>query len=274
MSAQAWPSVLVLGAEGLLGHRLARTLRGEGYTILAADRTMAPAEDDLALAGLLEVERPDVVINCIGWVRQRALEGRRAEAIYVNAVLPHRLSARCKSLGIDLVHISTDCVHDQDWYGASKMLGEAIEHGVVLRTSFIGHELARKAGLLEWTLSQRGTVNGYARALWNGLTSNELAKVIARFVLHDLEALQGIVWEICGPDITKLQLLELINEVYGCGLEIRPVDEPVTDRRLDGWVFAERFGYAPPSWREMLQQMKHAQSAAVGIDYIEHGRAK
>jgi len=254
-------NVLVLGASGLLGHQLVRTLRDTGYRVRGADRTTLPAEDDQVLDVVLGIWRPDVVINCIGWVRQRALEGRRAEAIYVNAVFPHRLSARCQQMEIDLVHISTDCVHECDWYGASKMLGETIEHGVVLRTSFIGHELTRKTGFLEWALSQQGTVNGYARALWNGLTSNELAKVIARYVLPDLQALRGIVWEICGPDITKLQLLELINEVYGCGLEIRPVDEPVIDRRLDGWVFAERFGYMAPSWNEMLKDMRNAQGA-------------
>ncbi len=254
-------NVLVLGASGLLGHQLVRTLRDAGYRVRGADRSTLPAEDDQVLDVVLGIWRPDVVINCIGWVRQRALEGRRAEAIYVNAVFPHRLSARCEQMGIDLVHISTDCVHEHDWYGATKMLGETIEHGVVLRTSFIGHELTRKVGLLEWVLSQQGIVNGYARALWNGLTSNELARVVARYVLHDLEALRGIVWEICGPDITKLQLLELIDEVYGCGLQIRPVDKPVIDRRLDGWMFAERFGYMAPSWPAMLRDMRDAQGA-------------
>lgn len=266
------PSVLVLGSNGMLGHRLLRTLRELGYQADGADRAMISAEEHHLLGAFLRWRGHDVVVNCIGWVRQRAFEGGPAEAISVNAVFPHRLSSACERLRMGLVHISTDCVGERDWYGASKMLGEAIEYGVVLRTSFIGHELDRRLGLLEWVLAQRGSVNGYARVLWNGLTTNELAEIIGRFLLpsSDLDRTwrylqRGKVWNVCGPEITKLDLLELINQIYACGLDVVPVEEPVCDRRLDGRAFAERFGYEPPSWPDMIKAMRDRAEFSVPI---------
>ncbi len=251
------PSVLVLGSTGMLGHRLLRTLHELGYLAEGVDRSRMSAEEEPRLQeAFLHWRKPDVVVNCVGWVRQRPVNGRLAEAITANAVFPHRLANACERLGIGLVHISTDCIDDQDWYGLSKKLGESIAYGLVVRTSFIGHELDRRLGLLEWVLMQGAPVKGYARVQWNGLTTNELADVLGRLILPGLEALQGQVWNVCGPEITKFHLLELINEIYGCGLDVVPVDEPVCDRRLDGRPFAERFGYKAPSWPEMLEAMR------------------
>jgi dTDP-4-dehydrorhamnose reductase len=243
----------------MLGHRLLLTLRALGYEAEGAGRSNLSAAEDGSdeIEAVLRWRAPDVVVNCIGWVRQRAFEAGPAEAICVNAVFPHRLSSACKRLGIDLVHISTDCVGDRDWYGASKMLGESIEHGVVLRTSFIGHELHRKLGLLEWALSQQGrNVPGYVNALWNGLTTNELADVIGRLVLPNVDLLRGLAWDVCGPEITKCALLELINDVYHCGLSIVPMEGPAIDHRLNGRAFARSLRYEPPSWRVMLGTMQ------------------
>jgi len=254
-------SVLVLGSTGMLGHRLLQTLQHFGYEAKGANRSNFSAEGDTAdlLEALLCWHGPDVVVNCVGWVRQRPFEAGPTEALCVNAIFPHRLSMACERLGIDLVHISTDCVADRDWYGASKLLGESIEHGAVLRTSFIGHELHRKLGLLEWVLAQQGSVPGYVNARWNGLTTNELADVIGRLVLPNVDVLRGLTWEVCGPEITKCALLELINDVYHCGLSIVPMEDPAIDHRLNGRAFARGLRYEPPSWREMLETMREAE---------------
>ena len=253
-------SVLVLGAEGMLGHQVERALDRPAFRVSSLTREGLRAEDEHRVAALVDAFRPDVLINCIGWVRQRPVAGRLGEAIFVNAVFPHRLADLCRSRGIELIHISTDCVGDTDWYGDSKRLGESIEYGVVLRTSFIGHELHRRLGLLEWVLAQHGTVPGWANVLWNGLTTNELADVIVRRVLPNLNLLTGWVWEVTGPEITKFALLQLINDVYRCGLEVIPVEEPRMDRRLDGKPFADRVGYITPAWRPMLETMRAAQA--------------
>ena len=265
-------TVLILGVQGMLGHRLALDLPALGYEVMGTCRR-PPAEPTAyglqrhleatnreALDNLLADLMPDVVVNCIGWVRQRPLDGRWSEGIHVNAVLPHWLSETCGSLGVGLVHISTDCIGDNDWYGASKRLGENLEHGAVLRTSFIGHELERRLGLLEWVLSQRGPVDGYYNVLWNGLTTNELARVIGLYILPGLKSLEGKIWNVCGQDISKWQLLQRINRIYGCGLEIKPAREPRADRRLDGTEFQVLTGHWPRDWDQLLIEMREAEA--------------
>uniref|UniRef100_UPI001953B78B hypothetical protein n=1 Tax=Stenotrophomonas maltophilia TaxID=40324 RepID=UPI001953B78B len=68
-------------------------------------------------------------------------------------------------------------------YGRTKFLGEVGDpDGLTLRTSIIGRELSRKRGLLEWLLAQQGSVRGYARAIFSGLTTHELGRVIRMMV--------------------------------------------------------------------------------------------
>ena len=84
--------------------------------------------------------RPDVVVNCIGLVKQFAEAGDPLLALPINAMLPHRLARLCSLLGARLIHISTDCVFNgkrgaytesdvsdaEDLYGKSKYIGRWI----------------------------------------------------------------------------------------------------------------------------------------------------
>lgn len=257
--------VLVLGGLGMLGHRLMLTLSAAGYEVIGTTRQKSPLVDlepmvwiNLTHRDHLEREirfgRFDVVINCAGRVRQRHVASW-AETITVNAVLPHWLAGICEDLGTQLVHISTDCVGDTDWYGVTKRLGEPHGQAIILRTSFIGHQLSGQYGLLEWFLSGRDPVDGFAGVLWNGLTTNELARVIGEHVIPRAGDLAGRTWEVCGWQITKYELLQQIDRIYELGREVRPMNHPTADRRLDGRVFAATTGYEAPSWPVMLQQM-------------------
>jgi dTDP-4-dehydrorhamnose reductase len=250
----------------MLGHRLMLDLPRMDYEVAGTLRSHKEIQNSTGpLYDLNATYRPDigraliesgadVVINCIGWVRQRSPQGYEAEAYHVNAVFPHWLAEDCQMLGIPLVHISTDCVVDRDWYGASKRLGEIDDRAIVLRTSFIGHELQRKTGLLEWMLAQTGTVDGYRRVLWNGLTTNELAQVIGRFVLPQLEKLQRFrVLDVGGSPVTKYELLGLIADCYGLRVKVKPVDFPEADHCLATFLFDREVGYVPPSWDVMLE---------------------
>ena len=129
--------------------------------------------------------RPDVVVNCVGFVKQRLDPHLRDEAsiMAVNARLPHFLTALGESRDFRLVHISTDCVFSgqrgryketdppdpEDAYGRSKLAGEVTgPRCVTLRTSLVGLELERRASLLEWFISRAGTkVRGFTRAVFS-----------------------------------------------------------------------------------------------------------
>src|SRR5438477_7767473 len=105
-------------------------------------------------------------------------------------------------------------------YGKSKFIGEldGLPHAISLRTSMIGHELNSNHGLVNWFLSSKGQVKGYARAVFSGLPTVELARVILDVLLPRPE-LMG-VYHVGARPIAKLNLLTLLAAAYGKRIDI------------------------------------------------------
>ena len=140
--------VLVTGAGGLLGGRLAELLHGRGLEVLAAHRLSIPPPgprpvlveltDEEALARLLDASRPDAVVHAAVLGRSNQCEERPDEAERVNARLPGTLARECRERGLRLVALSTDLVFGGDRafvreddppgplgvYGRTKLAGE------------------------------------------------------------------------------------------------------------------------------------------------------
>ncbi len=145
-----------------------------------------------------------------------------------------------------LVHVSTDCVFSgsqgdyreddacdaDDIYGRTKLLGELHEApAVTLRTSIIGHELRGRASLLEWFLAQRETARGFTRAIFSGVPTVHLARIVRDQVLPD-PSLAGL-YHVSAEPIAKFDLLTLIAAKYAKSIEIEPDDTLVIDRSLE-----------------------------------------
>lgn len=212
--------------------------------------------------------KPQAVVNCVGLIKQLADADDPLQALPINAMLPHRLARLCELGGARLVHISTDCVFAgtrgdyresdasdaTDLYGKSKSLGEvAYPHTVTLRTSIIGHELASAHGLVGWFLAQEGRIKGYTRAIFSGLPTVELARVVRDVVLPRV-ALSGL-YHVASEPISKYDLLKLVAEVYGKSIEIVADDAVVIDRSLNAERFREATGYVAPPWPELVKRM-------------------
>lgn len=279
--------ILILGVNGMLGHRLARTLNSDfDFQVWGTSRSPlalpegAVIEPDRHIVGVSALEfetvrevlrrvRPDAVVNCIGIVKQRAESKSAVPSIEINSLFPHRLAMECGDLGIRVIHLSTDCVFTgqkgaytesdvpdaRDMYGRSKLLGELEESGcLTMRTSIIGWALSDFTGLLDWYASNRGsTINGYRNVRFSGLSTESLSRVIGR-VIADHPALHG-VYQVSADSIDKYSLLKRLDELLGWGTEIVPVDEPVMDRSLDSSRFRQDAAWEPPSWDEMLNEL-------------------
>ena len=291
------PKVIVVGASGMLGSALYKYLAASpGFTVVgtirssAASRALPSHETAKILVGLdiantdqlvstIAEERPDVVVNCVGVIKQLAEAEDPLTAITLNALLPHRLAALCHAVNARLIQISTDCVFSGktgsyresdipdavDLYGRTKLLGEvASPHAITLRTSIIGHEAdGRAVSLIDWFLSQPGpTVRGYRKAIYTGLPTAELARVI-RDVVIPRPDLRGI-WHVASLPINKYELLKLVAHTYGKAIRIEPDDTVVIDRSLDATRFRETTGYIPPPWDELVACM-HASAAGFAI---------
>jgi dTDP-4-dehydrorhamnose reductase len=286
MSDHTIDKSLVLGATGMLGHKLMQTLSKRfsvtgtiradssafsrhpvfaGMTIIGDVR----ADDLTSVRQAIERSDPDVVINCIGIVKQLPAANDPLPSIAINALFPHQLAKMCRQKNIRLIHMSTDCVFSgnrgnyseddpsdaEDLYGKTKYLGEVNYPGcLTIRTSIIGRELETAHGLIEWFLSQEGnTVSGYKKAIFSGLTTIALSDIIGE-IISDYPALHG-VRQIASEPVSKYDLLNLVKKTYGMNITVEPDETVVNDRSLNPGKFNKETTIKIPSWQRMIAQM-------------------
>lgn len=278
--------ILILGGSGMLGHRLWInlqkthetwvTVRGDGSELPDIPefprqyiRPMVDALNFDQVTRALASIQPDLVINCIGLIKQMGHIARDPLfSISLNAMLPHRISMICRAAKIRMIHISTDCVfsgrkgnyteNDQsdaeDLYGRTKFLGEVTyPHCVTLRTSIIGRELKKRLGLIEWFLAQQDSINGYKRAIYSGFITDEFSQIIQNFVIPNTK-ISGL-YHVSSDPISKHDLLMLVKDVFHKKIEILPEENFISNRSLDSSRFRQFTGYQPPTWIEMIEQM-------------------
>ena len=189
--------MLVLGVTGMLGSTVFKQLSSDTrYQVWGTLRSMNQLHsfpeqshefllknidvlDHDALVSVFDRVQPDVVINCVGLIKQLSDAKDPLSTLPINAMLPHRLANLCSLVNARLIQISTDCVFNgrkgmyteddisdaEDLYGKSKYIGELhdLSHAVTLRTSIIGHELNSHFSLVDWFLSQTDVVKGYKK---------------------------------------------------------------------------------------------------------------
>ncbi len=292
--------ILILGVTGMFGSALynvfASNTHHEVWATLRspAARRFFPLSDGTrlidgvdvtdhdALVAVMNRVRPNVVINAVGVVKQLASANDPLIVLPINALFPHRLAGLCGLVGARLIHVSTDCVYSgragnyvesdlsdaEDLYGKSKYIGEVRDqtHVITLRTSGIGHELNSRNGLLEWFLSQQGSVKGFSKAIYSGLPWVELARVIGDFVLPRPQ-LNGL-YQVSAKPISKLDLLTLIARVYGKKITIEPEDTVRIDRSLNSRRFTDATGYVAAEWPELVAEMHKSRSRAAGPAHV------
>lgn len=212
---------------------------------------------------------PDVVINCIGIVKQISARLPASDQIYLNALLPHLLSDLSTLIGFRSVSLSSDCVFSgsrgnykevdepdaTDIYGLTKALGEVKDQsGLTIRTSTIGLELEHRHGLIEWFLSQKGEIEGYDRAIYTGLTTTELAKYLEHILLK-YPKISGVV-QIAGAKITKFDMLRRLARAIGrIDIQIKKNIDFECDRSLIGEKLQKLTGYDVPDWDYMINDL-------------------
>ena len=278
--------VLILGASGMLGNAMLRVfserddidVRGTMRSVNSSKNLSkhlvsrliygVDIENFDSLVSVFKQIRPQLVINCVGLVKQLSESNDPLLAIPINSLLPHRLARICDLGGARLIHISTDCVFSgnkggytesdhsdaQDLYGRTKYLGEVdYPNAITLRTSIIGHELQSANGLVCWFLAQEKKCKGYVNAVFSGLPTVALAKII-RDVVMPREDMTG-VYHVASNPINKYELLKLISKVYGKEIEIIPDGNLIIDRSLNFQRFSKATNYVSPDWPDLVKIM-------------------
>lgn len=267
--------VLVLGSTGMLGHQVVKLfLEDNKYEVfdvsyrnkLREQSFILDVTNKSELKSLIEKIQPDYIINCIGILISGSNENI-ANAIYINSYLPHFLKELCMGIGAKLVHISTDCVFSgrqqlpytendpkdgEDTYAHTKALGEVIDNmNLTLRTSIIGPEIKSNGeGLFHWFMQQRGEINGFTKAIWSGVTTLELAKVIKKAIEQELSGLYHVT---NNSSINKYELLKLFQKYTKKEIVIHAVDGKSVNKSFVDT--RDELQYKIPTYEQMIQAM-------------------
>lgn len=145
--------ILVVGANGMLGHDLMEVLPGEVRGIDLPDIDITSPE---SVQKILYSLKPRVVVNCAAYTDVDGCETNREIAMQVNGEGPAFLAMTCREIGAKLVQVSTDYVFDGGKgspyleddstgplgvYGDSKLAGEMnarfVPDHLIVRTQWL-----------------------------------------------------------------------------------------------------------------------------------------
>lgn len=259
----------------MAGHVVSLYLQEQGFNVktlsarnkLDNNTTLLDVTNTEQLKEYLDNNTFDVVVNCIGLLIKQS-EERKDLAVCLNAYLPHYLENYYKDTKTKVIHLSTDCVFsgknppykEDSWfdgelfYDRSKALGEIInDKDLTFRMSIIGPDMQESGvGLFNWFYAQSGEIFGYTKAVWNGITTIELAKAIKEAIEQDLTGLYQLV-----PDgnITKYDLLGLFKQEFNRDdITIKPKNEVALDKTLVNT--RDDFDFKVATYPDMIRDMK------------------
>ena len=264
---------LVMGATGMAGHVVSIYLKEHGHEVVGYSRHRIPyvniiegdVRDLFKLESIITREHFDTIINAVGILNQFAEKDHEA-AVFLNSYLPHYLAKVTENTNTQVIQMSTDCVFSgrtgpyyedsfcdgESFYDRSKAVGELKDDkNLTLRNSIVGPDVHENGiGLLNWFMKQK-EVKGYTRAMWTGLTTLQLAKVMEAAAEQRAHGLINMVYE---KNISKFELLNLFNH-YICGdsVTIHPFDEFVVDKTLVRTNF--EFKYKVPDYETMIAEL-------------------
>ena len=267
--------VLVLGSTGLIGHQVFNYLQSTAqYDLhdfvyrkkLREGSMILDARNEERFFKAVKDISPNFIINCIG-ILINAARDNLENAIFLNAYMPHRLARLADSLDAKLIHISTDCVFSGDKgtaylegdfkdgsgnYSKTKGLGEVIsKNHLTLRTSVVGPELKNNGEeLFHWFMNQSGTISGYTKSIWSGVTTIELARAVECSMRRDITGLHHVT---NNSSINKYDLLNLFQKHTGKDINISPVDGKKSDKSFIDT--RELLDFQIPSYDLMVSEM-------------------
>ena len=226
--------ILILGHKGMLGRTVQKFFtRQDKFETLTVNARFGDPEFE---TNIIKTEA-DFIINCIGKIPQK--QPTPQDYTQVNTELPRFLD----TLNISTILPTTDCEFKgdipagesytkssprdaDDDYGLSKaIISKEIEENSkntkIIRTSIIGHEEATTLALLDWFLSQSGSVRGYTNHYWNGITTLEWAKQCQKIIENwsDFPTLNQLGTT---KHYSKFNIISMAKDIYKKDIEITP----------------------------------------------------
>lgn len=245
--------VLILGAYGMLGHKVLSRFLDSDYKILCQTRSKNKKTMLIKKLGIkkridyiiYDVEKDnfqklenklkngDIIINCIGKIKPYIKDDNNAQikrAIKINSIFPIQLSDLSIRKKIKIYQIATDCVyngkkgnyseddlHDAiDVYGKTKSLGEAkTRYFYNLRSSIIGQEITSKNSLVEWFKSCKKNkfIFGFNDHQWNGLSTSVFSELLFTIIDKKIK-IPNLINIIPADKVNKYILMTYLKKFF------------------------------------------------------------
>ena len=271
--------ILILGADGMIGHKMAQSLSNSNFEIHLNSRfhkefleKIFPKsiihQFDFLNQDILELLNkvfPDIILNTAGITIRRGSENLE-NSIKINSELPNKIDLWCKINIKRQIHFSTDCVFSgskgnyqdldkpdaKDNYGFTKGNGEVnSEDTLTLRSSMIGREIFNKTELLEWVIeNKRNKIKGFDKAIYSGITTIWMSELVLK-ILNDFPALSGI-YNISSLPISKFELITKINDLFKLNIDIEKDSSFSSNKSLNSNKFFSETRFDKPDWDSML----------------------
>lgn len=222
--------ILVTGGRGQLGMDCQEVFAG--HEVLALDLPNLDITDGRSVDGVLDLWKPDAVVNCAAYTAVDRAESDEATALKVNADGPGLLAERAAARGIRLVQISTDYVFDGERavpqpYVESDATGPTGAYG---RTKLEGEKRVAAAGG-RWAI---------LRTSWlYGRNGNNFPKTILKHALRNPEKGLKVVDDQTGTPTWSRRLAEQIKVVLEAGAE--GLFHATGEGHCTWWAFAKEF---------------------------------
>jgi len=275
--------ILILGADGMIGHKIAHSL-GDYFELILTSRKNISSESigitngkmilhnliTDSLDSLLDNTTPDIIINCVGITTRRGVEDNIAYTRLLNSELPFKLNSWVNSNSKKLIHFSTDCVfsgskgnyHDsdlpdaEDIYGTTKAAGEVDSpNTLTIRCSMIGRELYNFTELFEWLINNKNQkIEGYSKVFYSGITTVRMGKILNQILKQSIN-LSGI-YNISSVPISKLDLLIKLSNAFSLNVDVIENTNIKSNKVLISEKFTEITGIYPPNWDDLIFELK------------------
>jgi len=274
--------ILILGADGMIGHKIAQSL--EDFELILASRKSISSKSIGIINGkmvlhnlitdsldlLLDNTTPDIIINCAGITTRRGVEDNIVNTELLNSDLPHKLDSWANLNSKKLIHFSTDCVFSgnrgnyldndfadaEDIYGKSKALGEVNSpNTLTIRCSMIGRELYNFTELFEWLKKNKNKkIEGYSKTFYSGITTVRMGIILNQILKKNLN-LSGI-YNISSTPISKFDLLIKLSNAFNLNVEVKQNTNNKSNKVLISEKFTEITGIYPPNWDDLISEFK------------------
>lgn len=268
--------IWVAGAGGQVGRDFVRLLeKSEEVEMLPTDIGDVDITDAESVRLFMEMNRPEIIVNCVGMTDLKACEENKDEAFRINALGARNLSVAARSFRSRMVQISTDDVFDGaaqhpydefdttvpcSIYGKSKLAGENFVRSIapkylIIRSSWVyGEGKNFVTDVLDKAEREEHVT------VTQGYASPTSALEVARTMLRLLgEEAYGTYHATCQGVCSRQEFAAKILQLAGKEAKIEVVDEQQEILRpryavLDNLMLRISRMELLPSWEQALEE--------------------